>query len=289
MHIRIDHLVLPAARDKHPSERKAHLPGDRHRIRHQAGQHLVHLSIFQQDRRALATELERNPREAVSSDPRNVLARRRGAGEANLVDARVVNQVIADLAPGREHVEHASWEPRFKDAFGEDVRIDRCLRRRFSDDRASGGKTRCDFVDQQHQRGVPRRYAGRNPHGFANDLDQAARGPMTLLDKRVSRTQLAIKIEQAGALVARLAGEADHRADLSRPCFGQLRDPLPEQLSHLLEIGTARFRVHSRPGAVVERLPSSSDCRVDVSRRRLGVAQQGFFVVRRHHRERFCP
>ncbi len=92
-------------------------------------------------------------------------------------------------------------------------------------------------------------------------------------------------MEQAGDLIAGLAGEADDGADLAGPGFGELGHARLEQVADFLEIDAALRRGHARPGAGVERLAGGRDGEVDIGRGRLDILQDGFLGVRRDHVE----
>ncbi len=65
----------------------------------------------QHDGRRLAAQLRVTAREVAGRHLHDALARADGAGEGDLVDARVPDQVLADLAVGGEDGEHALRQP----------------------------------------------------------------------------------------------------------------------------------------------------------------------------------
>ena len=109
----------------------------------------------------------------------------------------------------------------------------------------------------------------------------AAHRANALVDELVAVAQFTVELEQARHLIAGLVGEADHRADLSRPGFGQLGHTRHQNVRDLLEIHAALGGGHARPGTGVERLARGGDGRVHISRGRFEIGEDGFLVMRR--------
>ena len=72
----------------------------------------------------------------------DVASRRGGPGERDLVDARVRDEVLPDLATAGENAHDAGREPDLLEQVGEQQCVERCLRRRLQDDGAPGEKRR---------------------------------------------------------------------------------------------------------------------------------------------------
>jgi hypothetical protein len=156
-------------------------------------------------------------REPLGCDGRDVLAGGRTAREADLVDARMANQVFTGLAPGRNHVEHARRDAGRFHALGEDVGVGRCLGRGLSDHRAACRKTCRRLVAEEDQRRVPGRDRGADADGL---LDYAHVLPMhaaALVDERVRLNELAVICEEIGRLRGQIRCEADRGAHLRGP------------------------------------------------------------------------
>ena len=104
---RVDDGVVVGARGEDPGLRDAGLAGVHQRgepqPRHGRGQ----VGVVEHDRGRLAAELERDPLELLAADRGDLAAGRGRAGERDLVDARVRDQVLADLAAGGDDVDHA--------------------------------------------------------------------------------------------------------------------------------------------------------------------------------------
>ncbi len=90
-------------------------------------------------------------------------------------------------------------------------------------------------------------------------------------------------MEQAGHLIAGLAGKADHRADLAGPGLSQLGHARLQEIADLLQVHPALGRAHARPGPLVERLARCGDRKVDIPHGRLDIFEDGLLGVRCHH------
>src|SRR5262249_2234780 len=88
----------------------------------------------------LATQLQRDGPQQLSAASRDLATRGRGAGEGDLVDARMLDQVGAELAPSRHDVHHAGRKLGLADRLGEQQAVQHRLRTRLDPDRATGGE-----------------------------------------------------------------------------------------------------------------------------------------------------
>ena len=268
---------------EHARQREADLARDRHRVRHEAAEHLADVGVVEHDRCRLAAELEARAHESLRRDGRDVPARDRGAREADLVDAGMANEIVARLAAGRDHVEDAGRQARGLDALGEDVGVRRRLGRGLRDDRAAGGKPRRDLVAEQHERRVPRRDRRDDADGLLDDAHEPAVVALALVDERIRLNQLAVVLEEVGGLARHVLREADRGADLRRPQLRELGLARPQELGDFQQLRAALGGRHARPRAAVERLARGRDGAVDVGRRGLRERHDDLLRDRRDH------
>ena len=155
----------------------------------------------------LPPKLEGVASKALGADFGNALAAGHAAGEADLVDLRPIDQIIADLSSGRNDIEHAGRQSdRFR-TFGDDLRLERRFRRRLGHDGAAGEKRGGDSVRGQRNRRVPRRDDGDDANRFANDLRLAA-DDVARLDRFALGAELAVELEQLRSVLNDETGEA---------------------------------------------------------------------------------
>ena len=88
-------------------------------------------------------------------------------GERDLVDVGVGDEVLADLAAGLHDVEHARRQPGLLQRLGQEVRVERRLRRRLEHDGRARRERRRQLQHGDEQRHVPR-------HDGADDADRLA-------------------------------------------------------------------------------------------------------------------
>ena len=193
----------------------------------------------------------------------------------------MADEVIAHLAPGRQHVEHTGRNARFLDGFGQNVRVDRRLGRGLADHGAACRQRGRDLVDQQHERCVPRRHRRDHTHGLLDHAHLvAAHRADALIDELVAVAQIAVEFEQAGDLIARLAGEADDGTDLASPGLGQFGHAGHQNVGDLLEVDAALGRAHPRPRAGIEGATRCRDGDVHIGRGRLEIGEDSLFIMR---------
>src|SRR6202042_538396 len=102
----------------------------------------VEVGVVEDDRGRLAAELERDRAEQPAAhlgDPPSGGGR---AGERDLVDVRVLDQVGADLAAARHDIDHAGREAGGDDRVGEQVRVEHRLGGGLEHDRVAGPQRR---------------------------------------------------------------------------------------------------------------------------------------------------
>ena len=91
----------------------ADLAGQVHGPAHQCRDEAGHVGVVEDDGRRLPAELERDPLDLLAAQAHDPLSGRRRSGERDLVGAGMPHQVLADLAAGRYHVDHAPRNTRF--------------------------------------------------------------------------------------------------------------------------------------------------------------------------------
>src|SRR5215207_3314817 len=126
----IDDVVVARPRGEDAGLRDARLAVVHDRVRHESGDGRLEVGVVEDDRGRLATELERAALELLTADGTDLATRDTGAGEGDLVGVGVAHQVLAHLAVGLHDVEHAGREPGLLRDLGEEVRVERRLRRR---------------------------------------------------------------------------------------------------------------------------------------------------------------
>ena len=154
----------------HPRARHAGLPGRGEDARDDAVGRGGQVGVLEDDLRGLAAQLKRHPVEVVRRGVRDGPARRRRAGERDLVDALV----LARAAPSSrlesgDDVEDAVREARLVEHLGEGQGRGGGMLGGLHHERAARGEAGRELERHQQQRGVPRR-------DRADDADRLAAG-----------------------------------------------------------------------------------------------------------------
>src|SRR5690606_37736634 len=152
---RVDELVPAGAGHQQPGLGDAGLAVDHERHRQQGGDDLVDVGVVEDDRGGLAAQFQGDAGDAGGAGGHDLLARGGAAGEGDLVDSGVVDEVGALLPVGGDDVEHALGQARLTQGVGEVVGRQRRLGRRLEDDRASRGERGGDLEGGGAQRPVP--------------------------------------------------------------------------------------------------------------------------------------
>src|SRR6185312_7489166 len=97
----------------------------------------------------------------------DVAAGRAGAGEGDLVDARVGDEVLAGLTAGGDDVQHTGGQADLGGDLGEQVGVERRLRGGLEHDGAAGDQGRGELQCGHEERHVPR-------NDRADDADRLA-------------------------------------------------------------------------------------------------------------------
>ena len=136
---RVDDLVVAVARHEDAALRAADLA-----VVHQAGLHelvehrVVELDVVEHDRRRLAAELEGAALELRAAQLADAHPGRGRTGEADLVDPRVLHEVLTGLAAGGHDVDDTFGHAGFDRGLGEQVAVERRLGRGLQHDGAAG-------------------------------------------------------------------------------------------------------------------------------------------------------
>ena len=119
------------------------------------GMAVVEIGVVEEDGRRLAAQLEADPLEVGPAGGPDLTAGRRRPGERHLVHARVIDQVLADLATGRDHAEDALGQAGIGEDLGQEVGVEGRLRSRLEHHRAARQQGRGQLGAGQKERHVP--------------------------------------------------------------------------------------------------------------------------------------
>ena len=225
----------------------------------------IEIGIGEDDVGAFPPELERQPLEARRRLPHDDPCRLAGAGEGDLVDARMVDKRRPGRRPVAGHdIDHAVGDPRLLRQSREPQAGQRRLLRRLHDDRATGGKGRPPLPGHHQDREVPRDHLPHHPHRLA------ARVAVVVA---VDRDRRALDLVGPAGVVA----EALHgQRDVDRPRVGdrlavvegferrEVVDLGLDEVGEPMHEPAALTGVHPWPRALVEGGPGGLHGRVDV-------------------------
>ena len=209
---------------------------------------LLEVRVGEDDVGRLAAELERHALERAARLRADLAPDGSGAGEGDLVDARMVHERRAGLAVARDHVEHALRQTGLERQLAEPQCGERCLLGRLQHDRAARRERRAGLPRRHQEREVPgddlaghahrllarvavhaalgdRQHLARDARGPAGEVAnvlgrQLHVHPLRELDRLAVVERLELR-ELVGVRVDRV-GQREHRA---RPLRG--RDPAP--------------------------------------------------------------
>ena len=228
---RDDELVVEPLLDEDPRARLAALAGrvvdrpDRARDRR------VEVGVREDDVRALAAELQRQPLDRLRAEPHDLAAGLRGARERDLVDAGVPDEVGAGRrAVAGDDVDRPGGEPDLGRELREPKRRRRCLRVGLEDDGAAGRERRRELPRGHQQRVVPR-------NDLAGDADR--------LLQRVGEDRAADRVGAAGDRRDRRGVEAEVLDGAEELCLrrgDRLADVARLELGELLPVRGNRVR-----------------------------------------------
>ena len=115
----------------------------------------VEVGVVEDDGGGLAAELEGDAAQVLRAELGDVPAGGAGTGEGDLVDARVGDEVLAVLAAGGDDVQHARGQADLLRDLGQQVGVERGLRRRLEHHGAAGDQRGGELERGDEQRDVP--------------------------------------------------------------------------------------------------------------------------------------
>src|SRR5581483_10870515 len=258
-----DELVVERRFDEHARARLAALTRgvvDRPDTRRDR---VVEVRVREDEVRALAAELERQPLDRVRAEPHDLAARARRAGERHLVDARVLDEIRAGRRPvARDDVDRARREADLVRELGDPQHAERRLWIRLQDDGAARGERRRELPHGHQERVVPR-------HDLRADADGLLQGVRE--ERAADRVRAAGDRPDDGREEAEVLGRArnlglhrgDRLADVPRLELRELLAVRRDRVGERMEQARALVRRRLPPGPV-ERGPSRFDGAVDV-------------------------
>ena len=260
---RVDEVVVDRLLDEDAGARLAALAGGVVDRPDRARDRRVEVGVREDEVRALAAELERQPLDRLGAEPHDLAARLRRAGERDLVDAGVLDEIGARRRTvAGDDVDRAGGKADLGRELGEAQRRHGRLRIRLQDDRAAGRERGRELPRRHQQRVVPR-------HDLAGDADR--------LLQRVGEERAADRVGAAGDRADRGSEEAevldraeelglrrgDRLADVARLELRQLLAVRGDRVGERVQQARALVRRRLAPVAV-ERAARGLDCAVDL-------------------------
>lgn len=264
----LDNLVIDTLLHQHARAGRAHLPRVEEDAAGRGLRSRLDVRIIEDDVGRLATELKRHPFEVAGRALHDAAADAGRAGERNLVDIGMIDQRLADRAPGTGHdVENAGRQTGFEREIADPKRRQRGQLGGLHHDGAAAGQRRRELPHPDHQREVPRHDRSDDADGLEHRVGQGivARGHDLTADLVGPAGVICECIDRCGQILAqhgrnRLAGiEAFELDDLVGMITQQLR---PSQQDR------ATLRCAHRAPRPFESTPRRCDGTVDI----LGVA-----------------
>src|SRR5579872_1188923 len=279
-------LRLDRRGDEDPRAGQAHLPGVVELGRH-GRRGLVEVRVVEYDERRLATELEAHRHEARGTRARDGAARRDRPGEADPIDAGVVDEGLARLgARPLHHVEDAGRHARVARDRGEQRAGERRPLGRLEHHGVPGREGGAELPRREHERRVPRGDERGDPGGLVDDavVDLVMAGDVVLQvagELREERHVVSGAIDDA-LQVAHVERAVVHRLD-RRELLLAVDDPRREAV----EDGAASFGAERRPAG--EGCAGGADRLIDVARGASAHLAEARSVDRREDREGGVP
>jgi hypothetical protein len=214
---------VAVARDDDARQRRADLTGEEALGAGDGVGDRLQIDVVEDHCGRLAAQLQRATRDPPSADRGDLPPRSRGAGECDLVDARVADQEFGDLAVGGHDVEHARRQTDRLGDLGQDIALSGRLGRGLQDLGAAGQERWGHLVGDQAHRGVPRDDRPDDTDGLAHQ--QAERAPVgrpRLLLKRIGVRQRGVVLKRPGSALGGVLGDAVQDAGLPRPDVAHL-------------------------------------------------------------------
>jgi ParB family chromosome partitioning protein len=187
------------------------------------------------------------------------------AGEGDLVDVGVGDEVLADLAPGRDDVHHARGEAGVLEDLAEGLGRQRRLGRRLEHDGAPGDEGGSQLDHGLEQRDVPRDDGGDDAVGHLAHLGRAHHaGPHLRELVGVGQPDVLVGDHAGGEHLAH-HGPGHRTAHLAGDQLGQALHVGGDGARDGGQDGAPLLGAHGGPGPVVEGLAGGGDGRVHVA------------------------
>ena len=204
-------------------------------------------------------------------------ARRGRAGERDLVDARVLDEVRADRRPvARDDVDHAAREADLARELGEPQRGQRRRRVGLEHDRAAGGERGRELPGRHRQRVVPRHDLARDADRLLQRVEEerAADRVRATRDRRDPRR---VEAEVLDGLADLRLHRGDRLADVARLELGEVLavgdDRIRQRMEQARALGRRRLQPVARERAL-RRFDGAVDVLVRRDRRRARAARR---------------
>ena len=258
-----DDLVVDRAFDEQPRARLAALArcvvdrpgGARDRARE--------VGVGKDEVRALAAELERDPLHRVGGEAHDLAARLRRAGERDLVDTGMANEVRARCRSVTGHdVDGAGRKTDLGRELGQANRRQRRLRVGLQHDGAAGRECRSELPGRHHQRVVPGDDLPHDTHGLLQRVEEerAADRVRAAADRR---DRGGVVAEVLDGLVQLCLDRGDRLAHVPRLELGELGTVGGDRVRERVQ-ETGSLRAWSLAPVSVERAARSLDRAVDI-------------------------
>ena len=154
---RVHDLLVAVARGEDAGLGDARLAVVHEGVGHEHGNGLGQVDVVEQHGRRLPAQLEAEALELLAADGADLLAGHRRTGERHLVDAGVANEVLAHLAAGGHHAQHALGQAGLFEELGQPEGVERCLGDGLEHHRAARHQRRGELGGGDEERHVPRR------------------------------------------------------------------------------------------------------------------------------------
>jgi hypothetical protein len=243
-------------------------------------------AVVEDDRGGLAAQLERHWAQQASARLGDRSPCCGGAGERDLVDARMRDEMRAELSATLHDVQDPGRQPGLFGGLGDDVLVEHRLGRRLDHHGAAAGQCRSDLREGQclwHDR-------HDDADRFPKDAGRAAEHAFPRLLERPVLCHLRV-VAQQQRREDRFddGGQRPRHAVLQRHAACGLLAALLERDGEALEhLGSLRWAAGRAAGGIVERPPRRGDRRIHVRRRGLWDAPVNVLGAWRHHGDRLA-
>ena len=225
----------------------------------------------------LSTEFEGVTRNALPGERRDTSADHARTGERDLVDPRVANQLLRDLAVCGHHVQNTGRQTDLLGDLGQNIELARSFRRRLEHDGAAREQRRSDFVNRERQRRVPGNDGSDDADRlFDDDTERCALGRGYGLE-RIGRRQICMPVERVRHALDGVARDRIDHAGLARPERRGLVCAGTKASTQFAQVLPAHLGLEKRPRRVVEGVARGCDRGIHVFGARLTHAIERLF------------